>query len=96
MEPLFKKTIFKIRSDPSKQLDQNGTDRASEGGTDRVTNRLNSSRRGSFSSLSLDEGSFEGLKNVFVSLKIKKQMYLGRNVVAIYIRDKTKRVHAKL
>ena len=96
MEPLFKKTIFKISSDPSKQHDQNGRDRASDGIADRVTNILNGSRRGSFSSPSRDEGAFEGLKNVFVSLKIKKQMYLGRNVVAIYIRDKTKRVHAKL
>ena len=41
MEPLFKKTIFKVKSHSSKQLDQNGTDRESDSDQDRVPNILN-------------------------------------------------------
>ena len=40
--------------------------------------------------------SIEQLKNNFVSMQVKRQLYRGRPALALYIRDKTKRVREKL
>ena len=38
----------------------------------------------------------DDLQNLFYTIKVKRQWYLGKPAIAIYFSDVTKKVHAKL
>ena len=50
----------------------------------------------SASSRDLQKGRAAFLKNRFLSIKVKKQAYLGRPVEAVFLRDVSKKIHSKL